>query len=157
MVFIHTGWYFLPAPSPPARPLHKERSQASLVTLTSEPLLPSSQNVKHLAGMCCLAAWWGWWSCRDLTQAVACLWAPLARSPIWDVFALHPRPGACSWCGGWWWGHPPSRSDPQEEGWLVHPPSFHVAQEKLPPVKGSGGCIGSYQGFDHHRARSDPK
>ena len=84
----HKGWYFLPAPSPPARPLHKEQSQASLVTLTSEPLLPSSQNVKHLAGMCCLAAWWGWWSCSDVTQAVPCPQAPSAHSSFWAMFAL---------------------------------------------------------------------
>lgn len=49
------------------------------------------------------------------------------------------------------------RRDPQEDGWPMHPSSFHVAREKFPLVKGLGGCVGRYQEFDHDRARSDPE
>lgn len=77
MVFTRTGWYFLPAPSPPARPLHKEQSQASLLTLTSAP----PPKIGSIWQACA-----SWWSCRDVTRAVPC-----PQAPRWTLMGGHSQ------------------------------------------------------------------
>lgn len=97
MAFPPPGWYFLPAASPPARPLLHEPSQASLVTLTPGAPLPSCRTGSI-------------WQAR---AAQGCCSLPGSGvSPGSFSGCVPPAASLCSW------GH-------LSKGWPQHPCSFH--------------------------------